>query len=169
MPNVFVNRSDNINIAYLLFKNKKISCVIGKNGIGVKKKEGDFITPKGVFKVLRVFYRPDKLRRIKSGIPVFEIKKKHKWCTDPKNLNYNSLLTKKVNCIYENLFRDDDIYDLVLVLNYNLKKKKYRGSAIFIHCSSKKKKFTEGCIAIKKENLELITKSLTPLTKFIIS
>ena len=117
MPNIFVNKSNNKNIAYLLFKNKKISCIIGKNGIGVKKKEGDFITPKGVFKVLRVFYRPDKLRRIKSGIPVFEIKKKHKWCTDPKNLNYNSLLKKKVNCIYENLFRDDDLYDLVLVLN----------------------------------------------------
>ena len=58
MPNVFVNRSDNINIAYLLFKNKKISCVIGKNGIGVKNKEGDYISPKGVFKVSEFFIGP---------------------------------------------------------------------------------------------------------------
>ena len=153
MPNVFVNRSDNINIAYLLFKNKKISCVIGKNGIGVKKKEGDFITPKGVFKVLRVFYRPDKLRRIKSGIPVFEIKKKHKWCTDPKNLNYNSLLTKKVNCIYENLFRDDDIYDLVLVLNYNLKKKNTKEVQSSFIVAQKKRNLQKDVLPLKKKIL----------------
>ena len=153
MPNIFVNRSNNKNIAYLFFKNKKISCFVGKNGIGYKKKEGDLITPKGVFKVVRIFYRPDKLKKIKSGIPTYEIKKYYKWCTDPKNVNYNSLVLKKINCIYENLFRDDDLYDLILVLNYNLNKKKYRGSAIFIHCMSEKKKFTEGCIAIKKEDL----------------
>ena len=46
MPNIFVNRSNNKNIAYLFFKNKKISCFVGKNGIGFKKKEGDLITPK---------------------------------------------------------------------------------------------------------------------------
>ena len=169
MPNVFVNRSNNKNIAYLFFKNKKISCTVGKNGIGFKKKEGDFITPKGVYKILKIFYRSDKIKKIKSGIPIFEIKKKYKWCTDPRNNNYNSLLTRKVNCIHENLFRDDNLYDLVLVLNYNLTKKKYKGSAIFIHCKSEKKKFTEGCIALKKEDLKIITRNLTPLTKVIIS
>ena len=117
MPNIYVNRSNNKNIAYLFFKNKKISCFVGKNGIGYKKKEGDLITPKGVFKVVRIFYRPDKLKKIKSGIPTYEIKKYYKWCTDPKNVNYNSLVLKKINCIYENLFRDDDLYDLILVLN----------------------------------------------------
>ena len=169
MPNIFVNRSNNKNIAYLFFKNKKISCFVGKNGIGYKKKEGDLITPKGIFKVVRIFYRPDKLKKIKSAIPTYEIKKYYKWCTDPKNVNYNSLVLKKINCIYENLFRDDDLYDLILVLNYNLNKKKYRGSAIFIHCMSEKKKFTEGCIAIKKEDLTKIIQRLTPLTRFIIN
>lgn len=169
MPNVFINKSINKNIAYLSFKNKIISCTVGKNGIGIKKKEGDNITPKGVFKVVKVFYRSDKLKKISAGIPVFEIKKKYKWCTDPKNPNYNSLIVSKVNCIYENLFRDDNLYDLILVLNYNHKKIKYRGSAIFIHCKSSKKRFTEGCIALNKEDLIPLIKSLTPLTKFIIS
>ena len=62
----------------------------------VLKKEGDLITPKGVFKVVRIFYRPDKLKKIKSGIPTYEIKKYYKWCTDPKNVNYNSLVLKKL-------------------------------------------------------------------------
>ena len=91
---------------------------------GIKKKEGDLITPKGTFKVVNVFYRPDKLNKIKSGIPVFEIKRKYRWCTDPRNHNYNSLIVGKTNCTYENLYREDDIYDLVVVLNYNLRKKK---------------------------------------------
>ena len=168
MTNIFVNKTNNKNIAYLFFKNKKISCTVGKNGIGVKNKEGDFITPKGIYKALNVFYRTDKFNKIKSGIPVYEIKKKYKWCTDPRNRNYNSLIIRKVNCIYEKLYRDDDVYDLVIVLNYNFNKKKYKGSAIFIHCKSKKK-FTEGCIGVDKERLKQIIKSLTPLTRFIIN
>ena len=168
MSNFFVNSSSDKNIAYIFFKNKKITCTVGKNGIGNKRKEGDFITPKGTFKIINAFYRPDKLRKIQSGIPIFKIKKKHRWCTDPRNKNYNSLLTKKINCIHEELFRKDDLYDLILVLNYNLKKIKYKGSAIFIHCKSKKN-YTEGCVAIKKEDLISITKSLSPLTRVIIS
>ena len=151
MPNIIVNKSNNKNIAYLFYKNKKIKCFVGKNGIGIKQKEGDYVTPKGVFKVLKIFYRPDKFESIKSGIPVFKIKKKYKWCTDPKNINYNCLIINKVNCIHENLFRNDDLYDLIIVLSYNASNKKYKGSAIFIHCISKKKKFTEGCIAISKK------------------
>ena len=133
----------------------------------VLKKEGDLITPKGIFKVVKIFYRSDKLKKVRSGIPIVEIQKKYKWCTDPRSHYYNSLLTKKINCVYEDLYRDDDLYDLVLVLNYNLTKIKYKGSAIFIHCRSKK--FTEGCLAIRKNDLLFIVKGLTPLTKFIIS
>ena len=122
---------------------------MGKNGIGYKKKEGDLITPKGVFKVVRIFYRSDKLKKIKSGIPTYEIKKYYKWCTDPKNVNYNSLVLKNINCIYENLFRDDDLYDLILVLNYNLNKKSIKGvQSLFIVCP--KKKIYRGMYSHKK-------------------
>ena len=55
MPNIIVNKSNNKNIAYLFYKNKKIKCFVGKNGIGIKQKEGDYVTPKGVFKVLKIF------------------------------------------------------------------------------------------------------------------
>ena len=33
----------------------------------VIKKEGDLITPKGAFKVVRIFYRSDKLKKNKIG------------------------------------------------------------------------------------------------------
>ena len=158
-----------VNNKFLSYDKYKVKCALGKRGIGTKKSEGDLITPKGTFKVVNVFYRSDKLNKIKSGIPVFEIKRKYRWCTDPRNHNYNSLIVGKTSRNYENLYRDDDIYDLVVVLNYNLRKKKYKGSAIFIHCKSKENKFTEGCIGIEKEQLMQIIRSLTPLTRFIIS
>ena len=153
----------------LIIDDFRFRCCVGRNGVKKNKREGDGCTPKGTFKVINVFYRSDKLNKIKSGIPVFEIKRKYRWCTDPRNHNYNSLIVGKTSRNYENLYRDDDIYDLVVVLNYNLRKKKYKGSAIFIHCKSKENKFTEGCIGIEKEQLMQIIRSLTPLTRFIIS
>ena len=127
MSNIFVNRSSCKNIAHIFLKNKKITCAVGKNGIGIKKKEGDLVTPKGIFKVVKIFYRSDKLKKVRSGIPIVEIQKKYKWCTDPRSHYYNSLLTKRINCVYEDLYRNDDLYDLVLVLNYNLTKLNTKG------------------------------------------
>ena len=40
MSNIFVNRSNCKNIAHIFLKNKKITCTVGKNGIGIKKKGG---------------------------------------------------------------------------------------------------------------------------------
>jgi len=58
---------------YLRYKNLKFRCALGKKGIKKKKKEGDNITPKGLFKITKVYYRPDKIKNIKTQI----IKKKN--------------------------------------------------------------------------------------------
>ena len=55
MTNIFVNRTNNKNIAYLFFKNKKISCFVGKNGIGYKKKEGILLHRRGFIKPSKCF------------------------------------------------------------------------------------------------------------------
>ena len=56
------------------------------------------------------------------------------------------------------MFRGDNLYDIVVLLDFNyISPIKYKGSAIFLHCSENKTKFTEGCIAMgKKDLLELI-------------
>ena len=117
------------------------------------KKKGDLITPKGTFKVINVFYRPDKLNKIKSGIPVFEIKRKYRWCTDPRNHNYNSLIVGKTNCTYENLYREDDIYDLVVVLNYNLRKKSIKVAQSLFTANLRKINLLRVALELKKNNL----------------
>ena len=169
MPNIYVNSNNKKNIAYLIFERKKTRCLIGKNGIGRKNREGDLKTPKGVYRISRIYYRKDKFLNLKSAIPVFKLKRNDKWCVDPKSKRYNSYFRKNINCRYESLFRNDKIYDLILVLDYNLDKvKKFKGSAIFLHCIGNKK-FTEGCISIEKDYLRKIIKKLSPRSKVIIS
>ena len=65
-----------INKKYLTFNNYKAKCSIGKRGIGLKKKEGDLITPKGKYKIKYILYRNDRVK-IRSKIGKITIKKKN--------------------------------------------------------------------------------------------
>ena len=57
-----------INKKYLIYKNYKAKCAIGKRGIGIKIKEGDLITPKGNYKIKFILYRKDRVKKIQSKI-----------------------------------------------------------------------------------------------------
>jgi L,D-peptidoglycan transpeptidase YkuD (ErfK/YbiS/YcfS/YnhG family) len=139
---------------HLTFKNLKFRCALGKAGIGKKIREGDSITPKGIFKLVKVFYRADKIKNLKTPLKKIRIKKNMGWCDDSKSKFYNKLIRLPSNFGYEKLYRSDRLYDLVVVLNYNLNPTiKNKGSAIFIHVAKKTFKKTEGCIALNKENL----------------
>jgi len=88
------------------------------------------------------------------------------WCNDLKSKDYNKLINLPFNYSYEELFRKENIYDIVLVLNYNMSPiKKNRGSAIFIHIAKKDYKKTQGCVAVKKLALLKILKEITIYTK----
>jgi L,D-peptidoglycan transpeptidase YkuD (ErfK/YbiS/YcfS/YnhG family) len=82
------------------------------------------------------------------------------WCDDPKSSLYNKQINLPFSFSYEKLYRQDHLYDLVLVLNYNTNPiKNNKGSAIFFHIAKKKYKRTKGCIALKKVDLNnLISK-----------
>ena len=143
---------------YLKYKNFKFRCSLGKNGIGNKKKEGDGITPRGIFKLIKIFYREDKIKNIKSKIKKIKIKKNMGWCDDSKSKFYNKLVKLPSKFGYEKLYRKDNIYNIIIVLNYNynpvIKKK---GSAIFIHIAKKNYKSTQGCIGLKQNDLIKLT------------
>jgi len=157
------------NSGFLKYKNFKMRCALGKGGIGVKKKEGDNITPKGVFKITKIYYRNDKIKKIVSKIKKIIIKKKMIWCDDPKSIFYNKQINLPCKFSYEKLYRNDHIYDLLAVLNYNTNPvKKNKGSAIFLHISKKKFKPTAGCIALKKKDLLFLLSKTTKKTKIKI-
>ena len=150
-----------INKNYLIFENYKVKCALGKRGIGYKRKEGDLITPQGEYKIKYILYRKDRVKKIKTKFKKVIIKKNMGWCDDPKSSKYNKLIKLPYYYGYEKLFRQDNIYDIILVLNYNMNPIiKNKGSAIFIHVAKKKFKKTEGCIAVKKNDLLKILKDL---------
>ena len=92
------------------------------------------------------------------------------WCNDPKSKKYNKLIKYPFNFSSEKLFRKENVYDIILVLNYNMDPtKRNKGSAIFIHIAKKKYNATEGCIAIKKINLLKLIKILKKNTKIKIA
>ena len=155
---------------FLKYKDLKFKCALGKAGIGKKKLEGDQITPKGTYKIVEIYCRKDRLKKISSKFKLIEIKKNMGWCDDPKSKKYNQLIKLPSQYSHENLYRKNNIYDLILVLNYNMKPViKNKGSAIFIHVAKKNYKKTAGCIALRKVDLICLIKEINKNTRVIIN
>jgi L,D-peptidoglycan transpeptidase YkuD (ErfK/YbiS/YcfS/YnhG family) len=161
---IIINKS-----GYLKYKDFKFKCAFGKAGVGDKKIEGDNITPKGTFGIVKIFYRSDRIKKISSKFKLIKITKNMGWCDDSKSENYNKLIKLPSKFSYEKLYRKDNLYDLILVLNYNINPTiKNRGSAIFIHIKKGDFTKTKGCITLKKENLLKIISLIQKNTKVII-
>jgi L,D-peptidoglycan transpeptidase YkuD (ErfK/YbiS/YcfS/YnhG family) len=162
---IIINKS-----GYLKYNDIKFKCALGKAGIGKKKIEGDNITPKGTFKIIKIYYRKDRIKEINSAFSLIQIKKNMGWCDDPKSKKYNQLIKLPSKDRNEKLFRNDRIYDLILVLNYNMNPIiKNKGSAIFIHIAKNNYTKTKGCIALKKKDLIQIISKIKRDTKIIIN
>ena len=87
------------------------------------------------------------------------------WCDDPISKDYNKLIRFPFKYNAEKLYRRDNIYDIILVLNYNFNPIiKNKGSAIFIHVAKRNYKLTEGCVALRKKDLKRIVKQISNKT-----
>jgi len=162
---IIINKS-----GYLKYKNLKFRCALGKAGIGKKKIEGDNISPRGTFNIVKIYYRKDRIKKISSKFKLIKITKIMGWCDDPKSKNYNKLISLPCNFSHEKLYRKDNIYDLILVLNYNFKPiVKNKGSAIFLHITNNSYKKTKGCIALKKDDLIQLVSKISENTKIKIN
>ena len=155
---------------YLKYKNVKYRCALGKGGVNKKIREGDNITPKGIFRITKIYYRSDKIKSIKTNINKIKIIKNMGWCDDPISRFYNQEVLLPSKFGHEKLYRKDNLYDLIAVLNYNTNPIiKNKGSAIFIHIAKKSYKKTKGCIALKKKDLIEIITQIKKNTKIKIS
>jgi len=154
---------------FLKYKGLQFRCALGKAGIKQKRLEGDNITPKGTYKITKIYYRDDKIKKIKTLIKKIKIKKNMGWCDDPNSRFYNKQIKLPHKSRHERLHRKDNIYDIVCVLNYNIKPIiKNKGSAIFFHIAKKNYQKTKGCIAIKKEHLKKLLSLIDKDTKIKI-
>ena len=154
---------------HLFANDMKLQCALGHNGLTHMKKEGDLSTPIGTFQFVKIYYRSDRLGVKNFKLDSSIIKENDGWCDDQNSKFYNQYVQFPFNDSAEHLFRDDNIYDIICVLNYNTSPIiPGRGSAIFLHIAKPGFLATEGCIAIEKEALIKIAINLTKKSKIVI-
>jgi L,D-peptidoglycan transpeptidase YkuD (ErfK/YbiS/YcfS/YnhG family) len=155
---------------FLYLGKYKLRCAIGKRGITYKKKEGDQKTPKGTFSFKSIFYRKDRMRNLKTTIKKKIITKNMGWCDDSNSKYYNKLIKLPFKKKAEKMWLEDRIYDVLVVIDYNIKPViKNKGSAIFLHIAKKNYPPTKGCIAINKKDILFLINKINNKTKLIIS
>lgn len=132
----------------------RFPCALGRSGSRAVKREGDGATPLGRFALDRVFYRADHVRRPRTGLGLSPLRERDGWCDAPGDRNYNRLVRHPYPASAECMWREDGLYDLVVVLSYNERPRiKGRGSAIFMHVARAGFRPTEGCIALRRDDL----------------
>ena len=154
----------------LILDDFKFKCCVGKYGITKHKVEGDKKTPKGVYQLDNLYYRKDKFLKLNTRLKTIPINKNMGWCDDPKSNYYNKLIKYPFKYSSEKLYKKNNTYDIILVINYNLNPViPGKGSAVFLHIATKNYKPTKGCIAVSKKNMRLILKHIKKNTTIIIN
>ena len=138
---------------------KSWRCTVGAGGIREDKVEGDAATPAGNHALRRIYFRNDRLVLPKVRLPARPIGEHDGWCDDPRSPSYNRLVHTPNAWSHEKMWREDGLYDLVVVVGYNDDPPEGEwGSAIFLHIARDDYSPTRGCIAFKREDLlELVT------------
>ncbi len=140
-----------------------VRCVVGRGGVGDKYREGDGITPRGKFPLRRVFYRADRMAKPNTMLPVQAIAEDDGWCDGADDTNYNQPVKLPYPASAENLWREDHVYDLIVVVGYNDNPVvPGKGSAIFLHLVRPDFSPTEGCVALVPADLLAIVAQLKP-------
>ena len=149
----------------------RLRCALGKGGLlpAQDKREGDKASPVGKYAVRRVFYRPDKVAKPITALPIFENAPNLGWCDAPDHKAYNKLVSLPFSASHEKLWREDDLYDLVLVIGHNdAPVVAGHGSAIFLHIMRNNYSPTDGCVSFKREDLVKFLRLLQPDDKIEI-
>ena len=94
-----------------------MKCSVGKKGTGIKKKEGDLITPKGCYELVNIFYRSDRVSELSSKLKLISIKKNMGWCDDPRSKQYNKLISRFKGVDFPGTGMSIGIDRLLFVLN----------------------------------------------------
>jgi L,D-peptidoglycan transpeptidase YkuD (ErfK/YbiS/YcfS/YnhG family) len=141
------------------FGGRRVRCALGRTGVtaAADKREGDLASPIGVWPIRRLLYRPDKAPAPATALPAQAIAPDDGWCDDPGEPDYNQPIKLPHRGSFERLWREDDLYDLVVVLGYNDDPATPRkGSAIFLHIARPGYAPTEGCVALAREDVEAL-------------
>jgi L,D-peptidoglycan transpeptidase YkuD (ErfK/YbiS/YcfS/YnhG family) len=146
-----------------------IPVALGRGGIKANKREGDGGTPRGYFRLKRLWWRADRGPRPMTQLPVRRIGPDDAWCEDPADRRYNQPIHRSANEPGDRLWRDDRLYDLIVELDHNTRPRVAgRGSAVFIHIARPEFAPTAGCVALASGALSKLLGRLGQKTRIHI-
>jgi L,D-peptidoglycan transpeptidase YkuD (ErfK/YbiS/YcfS/YnhG family) len=130
-------------------------CALGRSGISVLKREGDLATPSGSLAVIAGYGHSRQMPAVKGmRSRLRNIRRDLGWCDDPANPNYNRPVRLPCGSHHETMLREDGLYDVCLVTDWNLKpRRRNAGSAIFMHIAKPGLQPTQGCIALDRATI----------------
>jgi len=144
---------------------RRARCALGPAGViaaGLKR-EGDGKTPLGEYGLRRVLYRPDRGGPPATELPCKPIREQDGWCDAPGDAAYNQPVDLPYPASAERLWREDEVYDLIVVIGHNDDPPVAGlGSAIFIHIARDGYPPTQGCVALAREDLEALLAMARP-------
>jgi len=143
----------------------RFPCALGRGGTTHAKREGDGASPVGRFRLLGAYYRADRLRRPRTGLPLRAIRRHDGWCDDPRDRLYNRPARLPYGASCEAMWRDDRVYDAVVDIAWNRGPiVRGRGSAIFLHLARPGFEPTAGCVAVERRVVARLLERLGPRT-----
>ena len=146
-------------------------CALGRGGVVAadQKREGDGTSPQGIWQMKRVFYRPDRLARPETVLPLVPLRETDGWCDAPGHSLYNRPVTLPFAASHEKLWREDHVYDLIVELSHNSDPVvPALGSAVFFHLAHDDFRPTEGCVAISRQHMLQVLQDSTQKTSIKI-
>jgi len=147
-----------------------VRAALGGGGVAAVKREGDGTTPFGRFPVRAVLYRPDRVTRPRTLLPLRAIRSDDAWSEDPADRGYNRLVKASARPGIDRLRRDDRLYDVILVLGFNDRPRvRGRGSAIFVHLARQGYAPTAGCIGLAPCDLLALLRELRRGSEIVVT
>jgi L,D-peptidoglycan transpeptidase YkuD (ErfK/YbiS/YcfS/YnhG family) len=145
-------------------------CTLGRSGVSDAKREGDGASPIGCFALRSVYYRADRVARPATALPCAVIARDDGWCDAPADPAYNRKVRLPYQASAETLWRDDSLYDIVVVLGHNDDPVvPGAGSAIFLHLARDDGGPTEGCIGVSRALCLALIAALGPADRICIT
>lgn len=155
---------------WALWDGRRLRCALGRGGARAGKREGDGATPVGCWPMRRLLYRPDRFARPATRLAATPITAADGWCDDPADPLYNRPVRLPHSARAEALWRQDQLYDLIVPLGYNDDPVvPGAGSAIFLHVARPDYAPTEGCVALAAADLLLVLAGADPASRVIVT
>ncbi len=143
---------------------------LGRGGIKANKREGDGATPRGCFRLKRLWWRADRHPRPVTMLPIRRIAPDDGWCEDPADRHYNRPVKVPPGSQADRLARIDPLYDFIIEIDHNTRPRVAgRGSAVFIHVARPGFAPTAGCVALTMPSLRRLIARLGPRTRITVN